>query len=63
MTYLRRIKEQDEILQTALWSLDHGGVGFRGEKLWPLHVRTDNALKVRFSTMLGEEPEVELALV
>ena len=29
----------------------------------PLTVRTDNALKVRFSAMLGEEPEIELALV
>jgi hypothetical protein len=29
----------------------------------PLTVRTDNALKFRFSAMLGEEPEIELALV
>jgi hypothetical protein len=26
-------------------------------------VRTDNALRVRFSSMVGEEPEIELALV
>jgi hypothetical protein len=26
-------------------------------------VRTDSALKVRFSATLGEEPEVEVALV
>ncbi len=29
----------------------------------PSTVRTDNALKVRFSVTLGEEPEVEVVLV
>ena len=29
----------------------------------PCTVRTDNALKVRFSATLGEEPEVEVGLV
>ena len=29
----------------------------------PCTVRTDNAMKVRFSTTVGEEPEVGLALV
>ena len=28
----------------------------------PYTVRTDDALKVRFSATLGEEPEVEVAL-
>lgn len=28
----------------------------------PYTVRTDNALKVRFSATLGEEPEIELSL-
>jgi hypothetical protein len=30
---------------------------------WTSTVRTDNAQKVRFSATLGEEPEVEIALV
>jgi hypothetical protein len=29
----------------------------------PYTVRTDNILKVRFSAILGQEPEIELALV
>jgi ABC-type multidrug transport system ATPase subunit len=29
----------------------------------PYTVRTDNALKVRFSATLGQEPEIELALI
>ncbi len=29
----------------------------------PYAVRTDNALKVRFSASVGEEPEVEVGLV
>jgi hypothetical protein len=29
----------------------------------PYSVRTDNAPKVRFSAMVGEEPEIELELV
>ncbi len=29
----------------------------------PYTVRTDDALKARFSATLGQEPEVELALV
>ena len=28
----------------------------------PYTVRTDNALKVRFSATLGEEPEIEVGL-
>jgi hypothetical protein len=29
----------------------------------PYTVRTDDALKIRFSATLGEEPEIEVALV
>jgi hypothetical protein len=34
-----------------------------GRSYTPITVQTDNALKVRFSTKLGQEPEVEVALV
>lgn len=30
---------------------------------YPSTVRTDNTLKVRFSATVGEEPEVEVALL
>ena len=31
--------------------------------LFPLTARTNNTPKIRFSTILGQEPEIELALV
>jgi hypothetical protein len=36
---------------------------FEAERSCPYTVRTDNAPKVRFSATVGEEPEVDLALV
>jgi hypothetical protein len=37
--------------------------GSSGARSHPYTVRTDDALKVRFSATLGEEPEVEVGLV
>jgi hypothetical protein len=34
-----------------------------GEATAPYTVQSDNTLKVRFSATVGEEPEVEVALV
>ena len=36
--------------------------GTSGDRSPPYTVRTDDALKVRFSATVGEEPEIELAL-
>ncbi|MBA4116120.1 MAG: hypothetical protein H0X71_06710 [Rubrobacter sp.] len=38
-------------------------VRFEWEALPPSTVRTDNALKIRFSATVGEDPDIELALV
>jgi competence protein ComEC len=34
-----------------------------GRQVSPLHCTTDSTIKVRFSATVGEEPEIEVALV